>query len=262
MVELLHVTADICFQIEQASSVAPVRKGLRAAAEVLGADFFLFSLRIRTMTALRQVFITDYPELWQRYYDATGAYVFDPVIGTALESTGAFRWDGLYETPAQIALQAESIRCGMGFGFSCVDRVDRAGTAGIAFLSFCGSRPLAQEPGQWERAATAAGLLIGSTRRTVRRLVEQRADTVSGQTEPLSDSERQCLEFTAQAKTAAEVAKEMGVAEATVRYYLDRSALKLGARTRREAVLKALESGLIDTRTATKFGFKPSERLG
>jgi hypothetical protein len=40
-----------------------------------------------------------------------------------------------------------------------------------------------------------------------------------------------------------------------VRYYLDRAAEKLGVRTRKEAVLKAVADGIVDTRQFPPAGF-------
>jgi Response regulator containing a CheY-like receiver domain and an HTH DNA-binding domain len=62
----------------------------------------------------------------------------------------------------------------------------------------------------------------------------------------------------AEAMTAKQAAAVLGVQPRTVRYYLDRAAEKLGVNTRREAVLKALADGIIDTRKFPLAGFESS----
>lgn len=259
MPDLLHSTAEFCFQMDQAPSEQAVREVLRAAAPVLGADFFLFGMRTgKSVSPPVQIVISNYPKPWQRYYDEQGAFAFDPVILRAIQAPGSFRWDGLHRDERQLALRRESVRNGMTYGFSTADHApDRS----FAILSFCGERPLAPEPEQWEASAASAALLASTTNRAVTRIILARNAANSALTQPLSDAERHALELMASAMTADEAASVLRVQPRTVRYYLDRAAEKLGVESRKEAVMKALAEGIIDLRHFPPAGFERHSEL-
>lgn len=63
--------------------------------------------------------------------------------------------------------------------------------------------------------------------------------------EPLTDRERQVLTQVARGFTTAEISKRLKISRATVRTHVEHARHKLGARTRAEAVAKALASGTI-----------------
>lgn len=63
--------------------------------------------------------------------------------------------------------------------------------------------------------------------------------------EPLSARERQVLTHVARGFTTAEISRRLGISAATVRTHVEHARAKMGARTRAEAVAKALASGSI-----------------
>lgn len=86
--------------------------------------------------------------------------------------------------------------------------------------------------------------------RTRRRRVLQRADSRSLTTGerppmPLSPREREILIAVARGLTSAEIGRELGIAEPTVRHHVSSILLKLGARRRTDAVLEAVRRGWI-----------------
>lgn len=256
MTEILHAAADLCFQMDKAQSVVPVREVLRQAIDPFGVSFFLFGLRTgKNISPPAQIVQSNYPKRWQRYYDDQLAYQFDPIFNFALTTTGAFRWDGRHHTEKQLALRRMSVACGMEFGFSCTDR---GADGSMALLSFCGGRPIAPAPEDWDRTATAAAMLAAATHRAFIRLAMARMARAEIAKQALSESERRALEMTAAAMTAEQIAGVLGVRRGTVRYYLDRAAEKLGTATRKEAVTKALAEGIIDTRQFPIAGFGAS----
>jgi LuxR family transcriptional regulator, quorum-sensing system regulator LasR len=259
MPELLHSIAELCFETEKAQSLNAVRSNLRSAADVFGASFFLFGMRTgKRVSPPAQIIISDYPKAWQKYYDEQGAFAFDPVVNRAFQSVGAFRWDGLHYDERQLALRRESVRNGMTYGFSCSDRGPETS---MAILSFCGDRPFAPEPDEWERMAASVSLLASTTNKAVSRIVENRDGRSKVFGQALSEAERKSLEMMAGAMTARQVADVLKVQPGTVRYYLDRAAEKLGVETRREAVMKALAEGIIDIRQFPNAGFGPDTEL-
>lgn len=66
---------------------------------------------------------------------------------------------------------------------------------------------------------------------------------------PLSNRERSCLHWAAVGKTSWETALILGVSEHTVNFHLKNACRKLGVRTRRAAVVAALQGGLLGSLT-------------
>lgn len=242
----LQAVGELCFRIQNARTLTSLREVLRSAAETFRCSFFVFGMR--SGTAVRppvQLVLSNYPKPWQRYYDASGAHAFDPVVLNALQFKGPFCWDGLHKTPQQLALREASIRNGMTVGFT----TSHLGAgASAALLSFCGDRPQPAFPEEWPRIAAALSLLVASAHDTVASIVLERAPVDGPGRTPLTEVEVKCLELTARAKTAEQVGHLLGKRPRTVRYYLDRAAQKLGVATRKEAVATAIAQGIIDTR--------------
>ena len=63
--------------------------------------------------------------------------------------------------------------------------------------------------------------------------------------EPLTSRERQILTHVARGFTTAQISQRLNISSATVRTHVEHARCKLGARTRAEAVAKALASGSI-----------------
>ncbi|MDP3857136.1 MAG: autoinducer binding domain-containing protein [Stagnimonas sp.] len=253
---ILHRAAELCFQLDQAQSIEQVRASLERAAGVFGASFFFVVFRSgKSIAPPTQLVVTDYPKRFQRYFDEQRAIEFDPIVMHALTVTGAFRWDGKYRTDRELALQRECIACGMEFGFSCAD----SGPDGSQLLlCFCGNQPISPQAGDWEHTASASVMLASIAHRTLARIARRGASSALTGGSKLTVAELQTLQMTASAMTAQQVAALLGVKPVTVRYYLARAAEKLGVGSGREAVAKALESGLVDTRSFPRVGFSES----
>jgi LuxR family transcriptional activator of conjugal transfer of Ti plasmids len=256
MSRILHRVAELCFELEQAQSLAVVREAMRQAAGLFGASFYFVSMRTgKTISPPVQLVLTTYPKRFQRYFDQHGAIEYDPVVQHALKMTGAFRWDGLYQTERDLALHRECIECGMEFGFSVADRGPDGATL---LMCFCGARPIVPGPAVWEQAAAAAVMFGAAAHRALARMARRRHERSKAKPPQLSTAELRALQMTATAMTAEQVARVMGVRPGTVRYYLDRAAAKLGAGSRKEAVAKAIAQGIVDTRIFPITGFSES----
>lgn len=257
MPNLQHAIADLCFEVEKARTYTSVRETLTTAAEAFGTSYYMLGMRTgKTVSPPAQIILSNYPKQWQRYYDEQGAHAFDPVILKAFQFSGPFRWDGLHQDERQLALRRESIENGMEFGFSCPDR---GPDASIAMLSFCGRQAIASEPDQWEATEASIRLLVSMTHKALIEIVEARDSENAIIGKPLSYAELQALGMMANAMTAQQAADKLGVQERTIRYYLDSAADKLGVETRKEAVLKAVADGIVDTREFPHAGFDSSQ---
>jgi DNA-binding CsgD family transcriptional regulator len=256
MAKVLHKTAELCFQLDQAQSIDQVRAALENAAALFETQFFFVVLRSgKSISPPVQLVITTYPKRFQQYFDEQRAIEFDPIVMHALTTTGAFRWDGKYRTERELALQRACIANGMGFGFSCGDR---GADGSQLLLCFCGSTPIAPEPADWEHVASASVMLASLAHRTLSRIARRGASSEARLKTPLTVAELQALQMTASAMTAKQIAVSLGVQPVTVRYYLARAAEKLGVASSREAVAKALAEGLVETRVFPMVGFSDS----
>lgn len=252
MSDPLLAIGELCFRVDQAGSTAEVRDCLQGAAPAFGARYFMFGMRSGTsMPKPTQLTLSNYPKPWRCWYDEQEAWAFDPVVNTALAFKGPFRWDGLHKTERQLALRRESLRHGMNYGIS---NSARGADASISLLSFSGEAAIAVDPGAWERTAAALVLLTTMVHRSVDRLQQTDARRQSRSC-VLRDAERRCLELIAGGKTAEAAAAVLGVRPRTVRYYLDRSAEKLGVESRKEAVMYAVANGIVDLRRFPPPGF-------
>jgi DNA-binding CsgD family transcriptional regulator len=255
MSTILHKTGELCFQLDHAQSIEQVRAAIKHATSVFETSYFFVVFRSgKSISPPVQLVISNYPKRFQQYFDQQRAIEFDPIVMHALTTIGAFRWDGLYRTERELALQNECIACGMEFGFSCGDR----GPDGSQLLlCFCGSKPIAPSPEDWNQAASSAVMLASLAHRTLTRIAKRGASESTGKSR-LTVAELQALQMTASAMTANQVAIKLGVKPETVRYYLSRAADKLGVRSGREAVAKALAEGLVEMRVFPMVGFSES----
>ena len=256
MSKILHKTGELCFQIDHAQSISQVRAALKQAASVFEASFFFIVYRSgKSISPPVQLVITNYPKRFQKYFDQQRAIEFDPIVMHALTATGAFRWDGKYRTERELALQKECIACGMEFGFSCGDR----GPDGSQLLlCFCGKKPIAPKPEDWNKTASASVMLASLAHRTLIRITKRSSASPSTGKSRLTISELQALQMTASAMTAKQAGAMLGVKPETIRYYLSRAAEKLRVGSSREAVAKALAEGLVETRVFPMVGFSES----
>lgn len=253
---ILHAMAELCFRVDQAQSIEQVRAALGKATTLLGASYFFLVLRSgKSISPPVQLVITTYPKRFQAYFDEQRAIEFDPVVMHALTTSKPFRWEGLYRSERELALQRHCVTCGMEFGFSCPDR----GPEGSQLLMcFCGSSPIATGDGEWEQVSSASVMLASVAHRSLIRIARKGAAITPAEQAQLSGPELQALQMTASAMTAKQVAAMLGVKPETVRYYLSRAAAKLGVANGKEAVAKALAAGLVDTRVFPMVGFSQS----
>lgn len=70
-------------------------------------------------------------------------------------------------------------------------------------------------------------------------------------TKPLSDRERQCLEWVARGKTSWETAAILQVSERTVNFHIRNACRKLNVYSRQAGVSLAIQQGLLAQLTST-----------
>lgn len=240
-------------QLAQANSTAAVRAILTLASNTFDAPFYLFTMQSHRKTKLPSCTLSNYPKGLRHYYDSVGAANFDPILQKSLTSRQPFRWEGLYTTLQQKTLEKEYLRYGMVHGISVADH---GADGSAAVLCFAGKKCIADGPGQWEKLSPLLTLLALTTHHCMREIGAKEGAQTGHFGQTLSSTELRCLSLIAASRTAKEAAIEMGVSPRTICYYLDRAAEKLGLMSRREAVHKAIELGLINSKTSLKIDFE------
>ncbi|HVT36757.1 MAG TPA: LuxR family transcriptional regulator [Nevskiaceae bacterium] len=230
-------------QIETARNIQQVGAACRRAAETLGYRYFQFGFRVPvSLTRPCQIVLSGYPQEWRTWYDDCGYLTIDPVVQRALGSVLPFGWDELaLETPEAQRLFAEAARYGLAHGFS----VPVHGAHGeSALFSFARGEALpagAVRAEQFRHAHWLTALI----HERLRTLVYE-GEGIGRLHRRLTRRERQCLQLAAEGLSATAIGRGMKISEHTVNFHLVNAEAKLGARSRRHAVARAVALGEIE----------------
>jgi LuxR family transcriptional activator of conjugal transfer of Ti plasmids len=189
--------------------------------------------------------ISSYPKCWTSRYFRLGYQQLDPVVIRARTERGLFSWEGAARAPSGSREQRLFFDEASTFGIrSGVTVPIRAGFGRVAaFTLATGDRgiDLDRVAGEWRDLVYQAGLYfhahVGA--RLGVAFVTQRAGS------ELTQRERQCLAWTAQGKTAADIAVLVEIAPRTVVFHLENARHKLEAASIAQCVAIALRRGLL-----------------
>jgi DNA-binding CsgD family transcriptional regulator len=203
----------------------------------LGCDRYIY-LRFPEASPIGEALhLTNYPSEWiDRYVEAHHERV-DPVLRQLTVSPLPFGW---HELPASApAFMDEAGQVGLRGGLSVPFFVNGKPQAHVTFSS---SEPSAEATRVIEAnrpqlllLAMYFGLQVGRVGGATR----------NRQRPSLTERERECLQWMAAGKTREDIADVLGIAEGTVRSYLQNAYLKLGVSSGPQAIAKALRDSLI-----------------
>lgn len=187
--------------------------------------------------------LTNATPAWYERYIEEDFFGIDPVMVQARRSAKPFLWS-LPEIEADSApvlrYKQIALNAGIVSGVTIPIRVGFGKTAMLVFTSnedvAANYKPAAFHPAM---AAVAYTHLHMSN-------IEKSLDTSLA--DNLSARELTCLVWTSLGKTKTEIAQMHGIAEKTVRFYLDRAREKLGATNAPHMVRRAFEKGIIPRR--------------
>lgn len=237
--------ADIDSAIRDAGNVTQLGAACRRISESIDFRYFQFGFRIPvSLTQPCQIILSGYPKVWRTRYDDCGYLGIDPVVRRALGSVLPFGWDELeLDTPEIRRLFTEAAQHGLCHGFS----VPVHGAHGeSALFSFARQEPL---PPHDERIDLFrhASWLTALLHERLRAVVYEGAGVLN-EKKRLTPREQQCLLQAAEGRSATVIGREMHISEHTVNYHLANAETKLGARSRRHAVARAVALGEIEPR--------------
>jgi DNA-binding CsgD family transcriptional regulator len=220
--------------------------GLR---ERLGYMHFLYGVRLSTAyTSISHFIVSDYPEAWLQEYTERNYAEFDPVVQHCTRFHEPYCWDRLREDPDPklIAFADACGRHGLVGGMS-IGIHGYSGDTGI----FCIGGPRVVETGSDAAfdLVLVLNTLLPYIHATMTRLV--RFKQTEDNKPRLSERELECLLWSAEGKTAEEIASILSISTATVTFHLKNAIQKLNVSNRNQAIAKAALLGIITPQYST-----------
>jgi LuxR family transcriptional regulator len=206
-------------------------------AELLGFDYCAFGLRAPyPLTAPKTMLMNNYPVVWQQRYDTNHYLAHDPIVQHGLHSTAPLVWSG---EQAKSPFWEEALFHGVSHGWSQAycNAQNFSGMLSLARSAEpLGAKELAEkEPVfSWLTQLAYAGFYPFMAPKLTTRL-----DIM------LTEREKEILRWTADGKTAGEIAEIMAIGERTVHFHIIHILDKLGAANKTAATVQAVIFGLI-----------------
>jgi DNA-binding CsgD family transcriptional regulator len=247
-VELNHELANTAFEAvlkaQRSQTGAELNKVLGEAFRHIGYSHFV-AVEFFGPAADRQVRIIDGVNdlAWEAHYISNGFARLDPGAAAAATTTEPFFRSDLQArgqvSPAQNRVIEESRSFGIEDSFFAPQH-HLDGTIGAVVLT-------AREPvDKSDRGRTAAHFLAVHYAQLVRRFMPaERPRSSCGDQIVLSRRQLECLKWVREGKSSSEIADILGVGRKTVDEYVGGSCLRLGVRTRVQAVARAMTLGML-----------------
>ena len=189
--------------------------------------------------------ISSYPKSWTSRYFQLGYQQLDPVVLRARAQHALFAWGGDTPAPAGNRAQRRFFDEATTFGIrSGITVPIRAGFGRMAaFTLATGDREVHPErlSAEWKDLLQLVGLYFHA-------YLAARHDELARVQHPgveLTQRERQCLAWTAEGKTVADISVLVQISPRTVVFHLQNARHKLGASSLAQCVAEALRRGLL-----------------
>jgi LuxR family quorum-sensing system transcriptional regulator SolR len=211
---------------------------LQTAVILLGFDYCAYALRAAIpITRFNTICWSTYPEPWCEHYRVCGYLAIDPVLQFGQRCVKPMLWSSIATADAPFWMDAR--RHGLNHGWSHTIR-DHTGIFGT-FSLVRRATPITEE----ELAASEPEMIWLSQRvhASISTLMAEKV--LPDAAARLKEVERQTLHWTAEGKTAAEVAAILEMTERNVNFHIRNAITKLNAANKTHAVVKAALLGLI-----------------
>lgn len=234
-----HFILDKLREARSAADLSVVFDDIRAT---YGVDNLVYhAVNVRGLTKDGAFLRLTYDDDWiNRYYDQD-YFSIDPVVEEGSRAFMPFSWSSLDWSGKKRSEFAEDAK-GHSIGMSGLTVPIRGPDGQHALFSLASDR----SEKSWERQLSEHLPDL----HTIAHHLHEATIRIEGAAPPLkivtlSIRERGVLQWAAAGKTTDEIATILGIAERTVRVYLDTARHKLGASNRTHAVARALSRGLI-----------------
>lgn len=234
---------EVLARIRKAASLTDVKAALADIAAMLDCGRFAYAVKLPNgFTRSAYLIVSNYSEEWLARYARRGYVKIDPVVQHCCRSQDPYAWEAFrgQRDAAIRGFAAEAHDFGLSNGLSVgMPRFD--GEVGL--ISMAGNARLTAT----SETSMYANLCLNALQPYIHERVRQVAQPaeLEDRDVQLSAREKDCLLWTAEGKTAAEIAAILNIAEATVVFHLRNAAKKLDVVNRSQAVAKAVLLGLI-----------------
>ncbi|WP_395502975.1 LuxR family transcriptional regulator [Ectopseudomonas mendocina] len=218
-------------------------EALKANTRALGCDGLLFALKPNSnIDNLQAVLLSDYSQTWRDIYDANDYSRIDPVVSHCLSSTTPIAWnDSIFKTHQQLRFREESKGHGLVQGVSlplhCV-----TGHVGVLSVRL---ESVPQRQLKYHLARILPGLALIRDY-AVDTFLSLAGEQESDNTVELTHRELEVLKWSAFGKTTWEIARILSCSEANINYHFAKIRNKFNVGSRRMAIVKALQTGLLE----------------
>lgn len=216
---------------------------LCAIAEICGYDHALFGVVPEKKIPFEQAFLqSNYSKEWRSKYDILQLHTVDPVVTHCLGSALPIVWDGnTFRSKEQNEFYEEAKYYGLLNGISLPVH---GATGEFGVLSFASSEKNADALRTSGELLAAISLIRDYALESSRRFQNQEK-TEDLPKVNLTRRELECLKWVMCGKSSWEVGQILSCSEATINFHIENSKKKFKVMTRQQAVVKAIQQGLL-----------------
>jgi len=213
--------------------------GIADAARELGFEYCVHGLRFPLpITRPRTLYFSNYPPEWTQRYQEQGYLQIDPVVAHGMRSSAPVIWsDALFAATPQLWAEAQAHGLRVGWAQS---RRDPEGT--YSMLVLARGAPLLTTEELQARGAHMEALVHASHAAMKACCPDPEIDPPPAR---LSERELEVLRWTAEGKTASEVAQILAISERTVNFHVNCAVAKLEVSNKTAAAVRAAVLGLL-----------------
>jgi LuxR family transcriptional regulator, quorum-sensing system regulator BjaR1 len=218
-------------------TVGRVLQSMGKALNSIGVNYFCMNLLPTPKQQFAEVMLaSELPSDWLNLYTAKGYVEFDPSQRYGKRVVDPYEWkDAPYDPecePGALEVIHRARDFGIGTGF-VVPIPGSAGNIGNVWMGGYNFQIMNRHKPSLHLMALYAFAHVQRLNGTVRQNVT------------LNDREREILTWIAAGKSTIEIGEILSLSDRTVEWHVKRSIVKLGARTRTNAVVVALREGII-----------------
>ncbi|MDM0110903.1 autoinducer binding domain-containing protein [Variovorax sp. J22R133] len=225
--------------LDRASNEHVVFDALLAAAQELGFEHCAYGLRLAVPVSNPKVItLNNYPKSWQERYAQAGYLAIDPSVRHGRRSQEPLLWCDEVFAPAP-ELWEEAQQQGLRVGWA-QSSLDGFGVGGMLTLSRSGEALTAAE---LQGKESQMRWLVQAAHLSLSRLMKPRF--AMRPEVPLTPREIEVLKWTADGKTASEIADILSISIPTANFHIQNVVRKMKVANKTAAVVQALLSGIL-----------------
>ena len=238
----LKLLCDAYGAMERARNSDELRVEMAKFARDMGFEHFAYALTVKVPSVkVQQYFINGFPEAWLARYLSAGYFKTDPIVRHAETSTLPAIWtDDVFHDGKSAEFWDEARSFGLSAGLTFAVH-EQPGVTGL--FSLARDKVLDLEGQELAALVGRAQMFASLLHHAVARI--DLPKLLPEQTSPLTPRERECLQWTADGKTAWEIGRILSIAERTVVFHINNVVQKLGAANKMQAIVRAVALKLV-----------------